>query len=52
MGTVTPRKQFGNEKPRVFRLEEDSALINRLGFNNDGSEAIKKRMKIISQMDF
>ena len=45
VGTVTPRKQFGNEKPRVFRLEEDSALINRLGFNNDGSEAIKKRIE-------
>ena len=32
VGTVTPRKQFGNPKPRVFRLEKDKALINRLGF--------------------
>jgi len=38
VGTVTPRKQFGNPKPRIFRLEEDEALINRLGFNNDGLE--------------
>ena len=34
VGTVTPKAQFGNPKPRVFRLEEDNALINRLGFNN------------------
>ena len=34
VGTVTPLNQYGNPKPRVFRLEEDSALINRLGFNN------------------
>ena len=45
VGTVTPLKQFGNAKPRVFRLEEDSALINRLGFNNDGIEIIKNRIK-------
>ncbi len=45
VGTVTPLKQFGNTKPRVFRLEEDSALINRLGFNNDGIEIIKNRIK-------
>ena len=38
MGTVTPEPQYGNPKPRVFRLEEDKALINRLGFNNVGSE--------------
>ena len=38
IGTVTPKQQFGNEKPRVFRLEKDQALINRLGFNNDGSD--------------
>ena len=45
IGTVTPLKQFGNSKPRIFRLEEDGALINRLGFNNDGIEIIKKRIK-------
>ena len=45
VGTVTPLKQFGNEKPRVFRLEEDEALINRLGFNNSGSEKVLSRIK-------
>ena len=45
VGTVTPLKQFGNSKPRVFRLEDDEALINRLGFNNDGIEEIKARIK-------
>ena len=44
VGTVTPRKQFGNPKPRVFRLEKDRALINRLGFNNDGLELVKERI--------
>ena len=45
VGTVTPLKQFGNPKPRIFRLENDRALINRLGFNNDGMELIKSRIK-------
>ena len=45
VGTITPKPQFGNPKPRVFRLEEDEALINRLGFNNSGSEEISKRIK-------
>ena len=45
VGTVTPLKQFGNPRPRIFRLEEDNALINRLGFNNDGIEIIKNRIK-------
>ena len=45
VGTVTPLKQFGNPKPRIFRLEDDHALINRLGFNNDGTETIKDRIK-------
>ena len=44
VGTVTPRKQFGNPKPRIFRLEDDEALINRLGFNNDGMDTIMKRL--------
>ena len=46
IGTVTPLKQFGNPKPRIFRLEDDEALINRLGFNNDGIKVIKSRIKI------
>ena len=45
VGTATPLKQFGNAKPRIFRLEDDSALINRLGFNNDGMDLIKNRIK-------
>tara|TARA_B100001123_G_C15128323_1_gene954221 strand:- start:82 stop:1128 length:1047 start_codon:yes stop_codon:yes gene_type:complete len=45
VGTVTPLKQYGNPKPRIFRLQEDQALINRLGFNNDGMESIKARIK-------
>ncbi len=44
VGTITPKPQYGNPKPRVFRLEEDEALINRLGFNNSGSEEISSRM--------
>tara|TARA_B100000029_G_C17486935_1_gene927597 strand:+ start:5 stop:1051 length:1047 start_codon:yes stop_codon:yes gene_type:complete len=46
VGTVTPLKQFGNPKPRIFRLEDDHALINRLGFNNDGIETVKNRIKL------
>ena len=45
VGTVTPKQQYGNEKPRIFRLTKDHALINRLGFNNDGSEVVKKRIE-------
>ena len=45
VGTITPKPQFGNPKPRVFRLEEDEALINRLGFNNKGSENVSSRVK-------
>ncbi len=44
VGTVTPINQYGNPKPRIFRLEEDMALINRLGFNNSGSEKVKSRI--------
>jgi len=44
VGTVTPLSQYGNPKPRVFRLEEDCALINRLGFNNDGAENVRSRI--------
>ena len=49
VGTVTPLKQYGNPKPRVFRLVDDEALINRLGFNNFGSKNIFKRIKSETQ---
>jgi len=45
VGTITPKRQFGNPKPRVFRLEKDKALINRLGFNNDGIDTVSERLK-------
>lgn len=45
IGTVTPIPQSGNEKPRVFRLKEDNALVNRMGFNNDGVEYVVERLK-------
>jgi dihydroorotate dehydrogenase len=45
VGTVTPLKQYGNPKPRVFRLVEDQALINRLGFNNLGAEDVSNRIR-------
>ena len=45
IGTVTPRAQPGNEKPRLFRLPKDQALINRMGFNNEGVHAAVERLK-------
>ncbi|MBK8622085.1 MAG: quinone-dependent dihydroorotate dehydrogenase [Saprospiraceae bacterium] len=45
IGTVTPKPQGGNPVPRLFRLPEDKALINRMGFNNDGVDAMVKRLK-------
>jgi len=45
IGTVTPRPQPGNDKPRLFRLKKDKALINRMGFNNDGVDAVVERLK-------
>ena len=45
IGTVTPKPQVGNEAPRLFRLKEDSAIINRMGFNNGGVEAAVQRLK-------
>jgi dihydroorotate dehydrogenase len=45
IGTVTPLPQAGNPKPRLFRLKKDQALINRMGFNNEGLEAAVKRLK-------
>lgn len=45
IGTVTPRAQPGNPKPRLFRLPADEALINRMGFNNEGVDAVVERLK-------
>jgi dihydroorotate dehydrogenase len=45
IGTVTPKPQSGNDKPRLFRLIKDQAIINRMGFNNDGVDAIVERLK-------
>ena len=45
IGTLTPKAQPGNEKPRLFRLPKDQALINRMGFNNEGVEAAVGRLK-------
>jgi len=45
VGTVTPRPQPGNPKPRVFRLEEDRAIVNRMGFNNGGLDAATARLR-------
>src|SRR3974390_245630 len=44
IGTVTPRPQAGNPRPRLFRLERDEAVINRMGFNNDGAEPVLRRL--------
>jgi len=45
IGTLTPKAQPGNDKPRLFRLPQDQALINRMGFNNEGAEAAVTRLK-------
>lgn len=45
VGTVTPKPQPGNPKPRMFRLKEDEAIINRMGFNNEGVEAMVERLR-------
>lgn len=45
IGTVTPKPQDGNPKPRLFRLKKDHALINRMGFNNEGVDAAVERLK-------
>ncbi len=44
IGSVTPKPQGGNPRPRLFRLERDEAVINRMGFNNDGAEAVLRRL--------
>jgi dihydroorotate dehydrogenase len=45
IGTVTPLPQAGNDQPRLFRIKSDKALINRMGFNNDGVKKIKQRLE-------
>ena len=45
VGTVTPKSQLGNDKPRLFRLPQDESLINRMGFNNHGVEVMAERLK-------
>ncbi|MET3589292.1 dihydroorotate dehydrogenase [Bartonella silvatica] len=45
IGTVTPKPQLGNPKPRLFRLKEDEAIINRMGFNNDGHQVVYDRLR-------
>lgn len=45
VGTVTPKPQIGNPQPRLFRLKKDEAIINRMGFNNEGVEALVERLK-------
>ncbi|CAN5193285.1 quinone-dependent dihydroorotate dehydrogenase [soil metagenome] len=49
IGTVTPKPQAGNARPRIFRLERDEAIINRLGFNNDGADAVLRRLAARAQ---
>lgn len=51
IGTVTPKPQPGNEKPRMFRLLEDEALINRMGFNNKGAEVAATNLKYLKERD-
>ena len=45
VGAVTPRPQAGNPQPRLFRLRQDKAVINRMGFNNEGLDAVKARLE-------
>ena len=52
VGTITPLKQYGNPKPRIFRLEEDEALINRLGFNSSGADLVSSRIRSNSPNGF
>lgn len=49
IGTVTPKPQPGNDRPRLFRLPRNQALINRMGFNNDGAEVVASRLKTLRQ---
>ena len=49
IGSVTPKPQAGNPRPRLFRLERDEAVINRMGFNNDGADAVLRRLAARAQ---
>ena len=49
VGTVTPLAQLGNEKPRLFRLRQDKAIINRLGFNNAGIDALVEKLNQVKR---
>jgi dihydroorotate dehydrogenase len=49
IGTVTPKPQAGNPRPRLFRLDRDEAVINRMGFNNDGAEVVLRRLAARAQ---
>jgi dihydroorotate dehydrogenase len=49
IGTVTPKPQAGNPKPRLFRLKKDNALINRMGFNNQGVDVLVERLKALEK---
>ncbi len=51
IGTVTPKPQPGNDKPRMFRLVKDEALINRMGFNNQGADVAAGRLKYLKNKD-
>jgi len=50
VGTVTPRPQPGNPKPRLFRLPSDSALVNRMGFNNDGIDTVVNNLALLRRL--
>ncbi len=52
VGTITPKKQYGNSKPRVFRLEEDEALINRLGFNSSDQNLFLQKYIMINLKEY
>lgn len=51
VGTITPRPQVGNPKPRLFRLIKDEAIINRMGFNNEGVDVLVDRLKALKRTD-
>lgn len=51
IGTVTPRPQAGNERPRLFRVVDSGGIVNRMGFNNDGVEAVAERLREAGKLD-
>jgi len=51
VGTVTPLPQPGNDKPRMFRLQDDKAIINRMGFNNKGVDTLAERLRLLKRKD-